>query len=181
MIVGSSLGYFYFAGLQTFALLFVKGHYHASQATAELVLALLVVGRGVGTRRGRPGRDLMLRARRPGGARVVPRRLLHRRGGLLIAGLARSRPHPRAVVRGRRRGADLRRQPPGPGGAPGRHARPACGAGPERADGRALAGPGLAPLLFGGARELIAGISPQQAPIGTHPHAPPATPPPGCR
>ena len=32
MIVGSSLGYFYFAGLQTFALLFVKGHYHANQA-----------------------------------------------------------------------------------------------------------------------------------------------------
>ena len=50
MIVGSSLGYFYFAGLQTFALLFVKGHYHAGQATAELALALLVVGAVIGTR-----------------------------------------------------------------------------------------------------------------------------------
>jgi MFS family permease len=49
MIVGSSLGYFYFAGLQTFALLFVKGHYHSGQATAELVLALLVVGAVIGT------------------------------------------------------------------------------------------------------------------------------------
>ena len=49
MIVGSSLGYFYFAGLQTFALLFVKGHYHSSQATAELVLALLVAGAVIGT------------------------------------------------------------------------------------------------------------------------------------
>ena len=42
MIISSSLGYFYFSGLSTFALLFVKGHYHVNQATAELVLALLV-------------------------------------------------------------------------------------------------------------------------------------------
>src|SRR5207244_13362790 len=44
MIISSSLGYFYFAGLSTFALLFVRGHYHASPAEAELVLALLVAG-----------------------------------------------------------------------------------------------------------------------------------------
>jgi len=49
MIISSSLGYFYFAGLQTFALLFVKGHYHVGQATAELVLAMLVIGALVGT------------------------------------------------------------------------------------------------------------------------------------
>ena len=49
MIVSSSLGYFFFAGLSTFALLFVRGHYHASQATAELVLGLLVVGAMIGT------------------------------------------------------------------------------------------------------------------------------------
>ena len=49
MIISSSLGYFYFAGLSTFALLFVRGHYHASQATAELVLALLVGGALIGT------------------------------------------------------------------------------------------------------------------------------------
>jgi hypothetical protein len=30
----------------------------------------------------------------------------------------------------------------------------------------------LAPLVFGGLAQLIAGIVPQQAPIGTHPHAP---------
>jgi hypothetical protein len=29
-----------------------------------------------------------------------------------------------------------------------------------------------APLIFGGVSELIAGIVPSQAPIGTHPHAP---------
>src|SRR5207248_8667988 len=49
MIISSSLGYFYFSGLSTFALLFVRGHYHASQATAELVLALLVGGAMAGT------------------------------------------------------------------------------------------------------------------------------------
>ena len=49
MIVSSSLGYFFFSGLQTFALLFVKGHYHVGQATAELVLAVLVAGAMVGT------------------------------------------------------------------------------------------------------------------------------------
>ena len=44
IVFGSSLGYFYLGGLNTFALLFVKGHYHANQAEAELALALLVVG-----------------------------------------------------------------------------------------------------------------------------------------
>lgn len=49
MIISSSLGYFYFAGLQTFALVFVQHHYKVGQATSELVLALLVVGALVGT------------------------------------------------------------------------------------------------------------------------------------
>ena len=49
LIVSSSLGYFFFAGLQTFALVFMRGHYHASQATATLVLGLLVLGALVGT------------------------------------------------------------------------------------------------------------------------------------
>jgi len=40
LIVGSALGYFFFSGLQTFGLLFVRGRYHTGQATAELVLAL---------------------------------------------------------------------------------------------------------------------------------------------
>ncbi len=44
LIISSSLGYFYFSGLSTFALLFVRGHYHTSQATAEIVLLLLVSG-----------------------------------------------------------------------------------------------------------------------------------------
>ena len=43
------IGYFFFAGLQTFAVVFVRGQYHASQATATLVLGLLVLGALVGT------------------------------------------------------------------------------------------------------------------------------------
>ena len=49
MIISSSLGYFFFAGLSTFALLFVRGHYHVGQAESELVLALLVIGALIGT------------------------------------------------------------------------------------------------------------------------------------
>src|ERR1700729_4332596 len=61
MIISSSLGYFFFSGLSTFALLFVRGHYHASQATAELVLGLLVTGAMVGTLVSGRLTDLMLK------------------------------------------------------------------------------------------------------------------------
>ncbi|MGB0094183.1 MAG: hypothetical protein WBP81_16840 [Solirubrobacteraceae bacterium] len=49
LIIGSSLGYFFFAGIQTFALLFVRGHYHVDLATSELGLGLLVLGGLIGT------------------------------------------------------------------------------------------------------------------------------------
>src|SRR5438128_6608056 len=61
MIISSSLGYFFFSGLSTFALLFVRGHYHASQATAELVLGLLVAGAMIGTLVSGRLTDLLLR------------------------------------------------------------------------------------------------------------------------
>src|SRR5438067_506752 len=61
IVIGSSLGFFYLGGLNTFALLFVKGQYHASQATAELVLAMLVVGAIVGTLLGGRITDVLLR------------------------------------------------------------------------------------------------------------------------
>ena len=49
LILGSSLGYFYFAGLSVYAVSFVVGHYHASQVAANLVLVLLVLGALFGT------------------------------------------------------------------------------------------------------------------------------------
>ncbi len=44
MIVASSLGYFFFAGLKTFAVLFVRGNFHISQSVATLLV--VVVGAG---------------------------------------------------------------------------------------------------------------------------------------
>ena len=73
MIVGSSLGYFYFAGLQTFALLFVKGHYGASQAIAELVAGAARRRCGDRHARRRPRARLAAQAGRSGGASVVSR------------------------------------------------------------------------------------------------------------
>ena len=49
MIISSAFGYFFFSGLSTFALLFVRGHYHVGFAKSELVLGLLVLGALVGT------------------------------------------------------------------------------------------------------------------------------------
>ena len=45
MIISSSLGYFFFSGLSTFALLFVRGHYHVGQADVR-------AGAGAAGRRG---------------------------------------------------------------------------------------------------------------------------------
>jgi MFS family permease len=172
MIVGSSLGYFYFAGLQTFALLFVKGHYHASQATAELVLALLVVGAVVGTVAG--GRitdrlvergNLQARVWFPAGCYVGA-------AGLLALGFLGSKLTPAVWF-------DVG------GAALISAANPPIQAArldivPARLWGRAASAltvvrsvaQAIAPLAFGGISQLVEGIVPEQAPIGTHPHAP---------
>jgi predicted MFS family arabinose efflux permease len=44
IIITSALGYFYFAGLRSFAIIFVTGHYHISQSVASVLT--LVVGLG---------------------------------------------------------------------------------------------------------------------------------------
>jgi len=172
MIFGSSLGYFYFAGLSTFALLFVKGHYHASQAEAELVLALLVVGGIVGTIVGGRVGDLMLRHGRLA-ARVWFAGLCYIAAAALLAvGLLKSGLTPALwFVIG---GATLifAANPPVqaarldvvPAGLWGRTSAALTVV-------RSLA-QALSPLLFGGLSNVIEGIFPQQAPIGTHPHAP---------
>jgi hypothetical protein len=172
MIVGSSLGYFYFAGLQTFALLFVKGHYHASQATAEGVLALLVVGAIVGTVAGGRLTDLMLE-RGYLGARVwFPGACYLGAAVLLAAGFLGSRLTPAvwfdvagaALISAANPPIQAARLDVVPAGLWGRTSSALT---VVRSAAQALA-----PLVFGGLAQLIAGIVPQQAPIGTHPHAP---------
>jgi MFS family permease len=171
MIVGSSLGYFYFAGLQTFALLFVKGHYHASQATAELVLSLLVVGAVIGTLVGGRLPDILVRrgylAARVwfAGACYIGAALL------LIAGFVGAHLTPAwwfnvagaALISPRTR-AQAARLDVVPAGLWGRRrARSHC---------RPLAGPNGRAARVHGVSQLVAGILPAQAPIGTRPHAP---------
>jgi MFS family permease len=171
LIFGSSLGYFFFAGLQTFALLFVRGHYHVGQATAELVLALLVVGALIGTLISGQLTDLMLR-RGFLEARVwVPALCYFGAVALLIPGVIGSHLTPAvwfdvggaALLSAANPPLDAARLDIMPAGLWGR-------AESTRTFLRSLA-QAIAPLAFGGLADLIAGIAPAQAPIGTHPGA----------
>lgn len=172
MIIGSSLGYFYFAGLSTFALLFVKGHFHVGQAEAELVLALLVGGALVGTLIGGRVTDVLLRRGNLAARVWFPAACYVGAAILLIPGFLGSQVSPAiwfAVI-----GAGLisAANPPiqaarldiMPAGLWGR-------AESVRTFIRSVA-QALAPLVFGGLSQLVAGIFPSQAPIGTHPHPP---------
>jgi MFS family permease len=172
IIIGSSLGYFYFAGLQTFALLFVKGHYHASQATAELVLALLVGGAAIGTVAGGHASDRMLERGNLGARVWFPGACYIAAAGVLIPAIVGSRLS--TAVWFTIGGAGLIEA-----------ANPAIQAArldvmPSGLWGRASSAltfvrsltQAAAPLAFGGLSDLVAGIVPQQTPIGTHPHVP---------
>ncbi|MGZ4307488.1 MAG: MFS transporter [Solirubrobacteraceae bacterium] len=172
MIVGSSLGYFYFAGLQTFALLFVKGHYHASQATAELVLALLVGGGVIGTLVGGRLPDMLVR-RGYLGARVWFAGACYVGAALLlIVGFVGTHLTPAlwfevagaALIFAANPPIQAARLDVVPAGLWGR-------AQSALTVVRSLA-QAAAPLVFGGVSQLVAGILPAQAPIGTHPRAP---------
>lgn len=171
MIVGSSLGYFYFAGLSTFALLFVKGHYGASQAEASLVLALLVLGALVGTLVSGRLTDMLLH-RGSLAARVwFPAVCYLGAVVLLIPGFVSTHLTPAlwfdvagaALISAANPPIQAARLDIMPAGLWGR-------AESVRTFVRSLA-QALAPLLFGAVASLIAGFVPHQAPIGTHPHA----------
>jgi MFS family permease len=169
LIIGSSLGYFYFAGLQTFAILFVRGHYHSSQATAELVLAMLVAGALAGTLISGRLTDALVR-RGALEARVwVPAVSYIGAAILLVPGLLGSSLTPAlwfdvagaALLSAANPPLDAARLDIMPAGLWGR-------AESVRTVLRSLT-QALAPLLFGGLADLIAGIAPEQAPVGTHP------------
>jgi sugar phosphate permease len=169
MIIGSSLGYFFFSGLSTFALLFVRGHYHASQATAELVLALLVVGAMIGTLVSGRVTDALLRSGHLEVRVWVPALCYMGAAVLLIPGLVATKLTPAvwfdvagaALLSAANPPLDAARLDIMPPGLWGR-------AESTRTVVRSLA-QALAPLVFGGLSQLIAGIVPAQTPIGTHP------------
>jgi MFS family permease len=169
MIISSSLGYFYFSGLSTFALLFVRGHYHASQATAELVLALLVIGAMIGTLVSGRVTDSLLRRGFLEVRVVVPAVCYLAAAALLVPGILGSHLTPAiwfdvagaSLLSAANPPLDAARLDIMPAGLWGR-------AESTRTVLRSLA-QALAPLVFGGLADLIAGIAPEQAPIGTHP------------
>ena len=170
MIISSALGYFYFAGLNTFALLFVRGHYHASQATAELTLGLLVIGAIIGTVAGGRISDTLVRRG------VIEARVLIPAIGyigaavLFVPGFLSNHLTPAiwfdvggaALVSAANPALDAARLDIMPAGLWGR-------AESTRTVIRSAA-QALAPLIFGGIADAVAGIFPAQAPVGTHAH-----------
>jgi MFS family permease len=169
LIISSALGYFFFSGLSTFALLFVRGHYHASQATAELVLALLVGGSLIGTLVSGRVTDAMLRRGVLEVRVLVPALCYLGATALLIPGLLGRHLTPSlwfdvggaTLLSAANPPLDAARLDIMPAGLWGR-------AESTRTVLRSLA-QALAPIVFGGLADLIAGIAPEQAPIGTHP------------
>jgi len=169
MIVSSSLGYFFFSGLQTFALLFVKGHYHVSQVTAELVLAVLVGGAMAGTLISGKLSDELVRNGSPTTRVLVPAVCYVGAALLLIPGFISTHLTPAlwfdaagaALLSAANPPLDAARLDIMPAGLWGR-------AESVRTVARSLA-QALAPLLFGGLASLIAGFYPRQATIGTNP------------
>jgi MFS family permease len=169
MIISSALGYFFFAGLSTFALLFVRGHYHASQAEAQLVLGGLVAGAMIGTLvSGRVTDALVHRGMLE--VRIwIPALCYLGAAVLLVAGIASGDLGSAiwfdiggaALLSAANPPLDAARLDIMPSGLWGR-------AESTRTVLRSLA-QAIAPVVFGGLADLIAGIAPKQAPIGTHP------------
>jgi MFS family permease len=169
MIISSSLGYFFFSGLTAFALLFVRGHYHVGQATSELVLAMLVFGALIGTLVSGWLTDALLRSGWINSRIVIPAVCYLGATVLLIPGFVSDHLTPAlwfdvagaALLSAANPPLDAARLDIMPAGLWGR-------AESVRTVIRSLA-QALAPIIFGGLAQLIAGIAPKQAPIGTHP------------
>jgi MFS family permease len=170
MIASSALGYFFLSGLQTFALLFVRGQYHVSQLEAELALGLLVVGAIIGTLISGRLTDAMLR-RGALTARIwVPGACYAGATVLLIPGILGSKLTPAlwfdiagaGLIQAANPPLDAARLDIMPAGLWGRaeSIRTLLRSGAQA----------LAPLLFGGLSQLVAGIVPSQTPVGTHVH-----------
>ena len=168
MIISSSLGYFFFSGLTTFALLFVRGHYGADAFTGDLVLALLVMGALFGTLVSGWLGDLLLRHGKLASRVWLPAICYLGAAVLLIPGFISTHLTPAlwfdvagaALLSAANPPLDAARLDIMPAGLWGR-------AESIRTVVRSLA-QALAPLVFGGLAALIAGFYPPQALPGTH-------------
>lgn len=61
LIIGSALGWFFFAGVRTFAVIFMRGHFHLGQSAATALLVLVGAGGFVGMLAGGRLSDALLR------------------------------------------------------------------------------------------------------------------------
>ena len=167
LIISSSLGYFFFAGLQTFALLFVRGHYHVGQGTAELGLGIMVLGALIGTLISGQLTDRLLKSGVLAARIWVPAVCYLAAAVVMIPGIIGTHLFPSlwfdaagaALISAANPPLDAARLDIMPSGLWGR-------AESARTFLRSLA-QAIAPLLFGGLADLIAGIVPVQTPIGT--------------
>ncbi|HTU28536.1 MAG TPA: MFS transporter [Solirubrobacteraceae bacterium] len=168
LIISSSLGYFFFSGLETYATLFVVSHFHTSQSEATLVLGVLVLGAVCGTLAVGPIVDALTR-RGSLAARVwVPAVCNAGAAVLLIPGFLTSSLSTSvffcffgtALISAANPPLDAARLDIMPSGLWGR-------AESTRTFLRSIA-QALAPLAFGAMADLIAGFRPHQAPVGTH-------------
>lgn len=167
LIVSSALGYFFLAGLSTFAVVFVRGHYHVSQTTATLVLGLLVIGSLVGVLVSGRLTDWMLRRGFLNARMWVPGVCYIGAVALLIPGLLGDSLFPAAwfdiggaaLISAANPPLDAARLDIIVSGLWGR-------AESVRTLLRTVA-QAVAPLLFGAVADLVAGFTPHQAPIGT--------------
>jgi MFS family permease len=170
LIISSALGYFFFSGLQSFATVFIRGHFHAGQTTATLVLGLLVIGALIGTLISGPLSDAFVR-RGQVEARVWVPTVCYIGGGIaLIPGLLAGSLSSAiwlvmigsALIFAANPPLDSARLDIMPPGLWGR-------AESTRSFVRSIA-QALAPLIFGAIADLVAGFEPHQAPVGTHIH-----------
>jgi hypothetical protein len=168
MIISSSLGYFFFGGLTTFALLFIRGRYHAGQLSAELVLMVLVIGALIGTLLGGRLTDLMLDRGFLKGRVWVPAICYLTSTVLLVPGLLGTSITP--AVWFDTAGAALLCAANPPLNAARLDIMPAGLWGRAEAVRTVVrsAAEAAAPTLFGLLSDLIAGVIPEQTPVGTH-------------
>jgi MFS family permease len=169
LIISSALGYFFLAGLQTFAVVFIRAHYGTSQATATGMLGLLVIGALVGTLISGPLTDWLLRQGLLSARIWVPAVGYMAAAVLLAIGIVNTSVTPAiwffmagaAALSAANPPLDAARLDIMPPGLWGR-------AESVRTVLRTV-GQAIAPLLFGAVADLVAGIAPHQAPIGTKP------------
>jgi MFS family permease len=170
LIAGSALGYFFLSGLQTFLVVFVEGHYKVGYGSLLSVAILLIVSALIGTLISGRVTDAMLRNGFLNARIWIPGICYLGAAGLLIPGILADKLSTglwfdvggATLIFAANPPLNAARLDIMPSGLWGRAESTSTLL-------RSLS-QALAPLLFGGVSDLIAGIFPVQAPVGTHPH-----------